>query len=134
MITRAAAIETTAYWIIAAGIVGGLLAAPFGLIDWIAIPKNTRAKGIGLMHGLGNVVVLVFFAVSAWQRHLMATAMVPYEANKIALVCSFAGIALAVVTVWLGGELVDRLGVGVYDDANLDAPSSLSRRTVTRSH
>jgi hypothetical protein len=30
------------------------------------------------------------------------------------------------VTGWLGGELVDRLGVGVDDGANLDAPSSLS--------
>jgi hypothetical protein len=35
-----------------------------------------------------------------------------------------------VVTGWLGGELVDRLGVGVADDAQLDAPSSLSRRSA----
>jgi hypothetical protein len=32
------------------------------------------------------------------------------------------------VTGWLGGELVDRLGVGVDDGAHLDAPSSLSKR------
>jgi hypothetical protein len=31
------------------------------------------------------------------------------------------------VTGWLGGELVDRLGVGVDKDADLNAPSSLSR-------
>jgi hypothetical protein len=30
------------------------------------------------------------------------------------------------VTGWLGGELVDRLGVGVDDGAHLDSPSSLS--------
>jgi hypothetical protein len=30
------------------------------------------------------------------------------------------------VSGWLGGELVDRLGVGVDPGANLDAPSSLS--------
>jgi hypothetical protein len=29
---------TVAYWMIAAGIVGGLAAAPFGWIDWFAIP------------------------------------------------------------------------------------------------
>jgi hypothetical protein len=45
-----------------------------------------------------------------------------------ALVLSFAGLLLALVTGWLGGELVDRLGVGVDDGANLDAPSSLSGR------
>ena len=39
---------------------------------------------------------------------------------------SFAGIALALVTGWLGGELVERLGVGVDEGANLNAPSSLS--------
>ena len=32
---------------------------------------------------------------------------------------------LAGVTAWLGGELVDRLGVGVDDGANVNAPSSL---------
>ena len=41
------------------------------------------------------------------------------------LVLSFGGVALATVTGWLGGELVSRLGVGVDDGANLNAPSSL---------
>jgi uncharacterized membrane protein len=43
----------------------------------------------------------------------------------LALAASFVGAGLALVTGWLGGELVDRLGVGVDDGANLDAPSSL---------
>jgi hypothetical protein len=30
----------------------------FGLIDWWAIPSGTRAKAIGLWHGVGNVVVV----------------------------------------------------------------------------
>jgi hypothetical protein len=45
-----------------------------------------------------------------------------------AYVLSFAGAVLALGTAWLGGELVDRLGVGVYEDANPDAPSSLASR------
>jgi hypothetical protein len=36
------------------------------------------------------------------------------------------GVVLAAGTAWLGGELVDRLGVGIDDGAHLDAPSSLS--------
>ena len=59
---------TAAYWTIAAGIIGGLLAAVFGLIDWLNIPSNTRAKSIGLWHGLANVVVVVLFALSWWLR------------------------------------------------------------------
>ena len=36
-----------AYYMIAAGILTGLLAAVFGLIDYLAIPSGTRAKRIG---------------------------------------------------------------------------------------
>jgi len=43
-------------------------------------------------------------------------------------VCAFLGAALALLTGWLGGELVDRLGVGVDAGAHLNAPSSLSGR------
>src|SRR6186997_250396 len=53
-----------AYWMIAAGLVGGLIAAPLGLIDWLAIPRGTRAKAIGAAHGLTNVAVVVVFLVS----------------------------------------------------------------------
>ena len=35
-------------------------------------------------------------------------------------------VVVALGTGWLGGELVDRLGVGVDDGANLNAPSSLA--------
>jgi uncharacterized membrane protein len=49
---------------IAAGVITGLVAAPFGFIDWLAIPQGTRARRIGALHGIGNVVVVVLFAVS----------------------------------------------------------------------
>jgi hypothetical protein len=32
------------------------------------------------------------------------------------------------VAAWSGGELVDRLGIGVDEDAHADAPSSLATR------
>jgi hypothetical protein len=46
----------------------------------------------------------------------------------LALILSFGGLFLALFTGWLGGELVDRLGVGVDEGAHVDAPSSLSSR------
>jgi uncharacterized membrane protein len=111
------------YWMIAAGIVGGLIAAVFGLIDYLAIPVGTRARRIGRTHGIGNVIVVVLFAASWWLRRSS-----PTEPSLVALILSFAGVALAAVTAWLGGELVERMGVGVDDGAHLDAPSSLSGR------
>src|SRR5262245_50796432 len=54
--------------IIAAGIIGGMISALFGLIDFQAIPWNTRAKRIGVWHGLGNVAVILLFAASWFTR------------------------------------------------------------------
>src|SRR5688572_27714833 len=103
-----------AYWMLVAGLAGGALAAPFGLIDWLAIPAGTRAKRVGAVHGGGNVVVLALFLASVLIRD-HALAVPPIEAY----VCSFAGVGFALVTAWLGGELVARLGVGVSDGANV---------------
>jgi uncharacterized membrane protein len=114
-----------AFWMIAVGVISGLVAAGFGLIDWLAIPRNTRAKKIGAIHGIGNVIVVGLFIVSWLLRRPDPTAP-----SMAAMVLSFVGVALACVTGWLGGELVDRLGVGVDDGANVDAPSSLTTRNA----
>jgi uncharacterized membrane protein len=112
---------SVAYWMMTAGIIGGLLAAPFGLIDWLAIPSGTRAKTIGLFHGITNVVVLLFFVASWGMRTNL-----PEQPETLASVLSFIGLGLALIGGWLGGELVERLGVGVVEGANLDAPNSLT--------
>ncbi len=123
LLTGVDGFATASYYMIAAGVVAGLLAAVFGAIDYLAIPRGTRAKRVAALHGAGNVVVVVLFAVS-WLLRLGADNWRP---GALALVCSFAGVALAGVTGWLGGELVERLGVGVDENAGVDAPSSLSR-------
>ena len=51
-----------AYYMIGAGVIGGLAAAVPGWLDWSAIPGGTRAKRIGLIHGVGNVIVLGLFS------------------------------------------------------------------------
>jgi uncharacterized membrane protein len=116
----------TAFLVMGAGILCGLLAALPGLAEWVEIPKNTQAKAIGLWHGGGNVVVLLLFAISWFIRH--GRAEVP---NNGALVLSFCAIVLALITSWLGRELVDRLIVGVDKGAQLNAPSSLSGRPAS---
>jgi uncharacterized membrane protein len=119
------ALFQAAWYMIAAGIISGLIAAVFGLIDFLAIPQNTRAKRVGLLHGGGNVLVVVLFAASWLMRRDH-----PADPGMLAIVLSGLGFALGGVTGWLGGELVDRLGVGVDDGANLDAPSSLTTKRI----
>jgi uncharacterized membrane protein len=114
-------------YMIGAGIVGGLLAAVFGTVDWVAIPQNTRAKAIGLWHGAGNVLVTGLF-VASWLLRRPS----PADPPAAALILSAIAVVLALGTGWLGGELVDRMGVGVDDGANLNAPSSLGAHTSHR--
>jgi uncharacterized membrane protein len=109
------------YRMIAAGVVVGLVAALFGWVDWFALSAGTRAKAVGLLHGGGNVAVVLLFAVSWLVRRDD-----PSDPAAVAFVLSFAAAGLAVVTGWLGGELVERLRVGVDDGAHVDAPNSLS--------
>ena len=123
LVTGRAPLAEVSFWMICAGVIAGLVAAPFGIIDWLGIPGGTRAKRIGLLHGAGNVLVVLLFAASWIMRRDDPTAP-----NVLAFVLSFAGGGLALITGWLGGELVSRLGIGVSEGANVNAPSSLSGR------
>lgn len=127
MATGNNAFPIVAFYMIAAGVAGGLLAAIFGFIDWLALPNNSRAKSIGGWHGLGNVVITGLFAVS-WFLRLNNQNFAP---GTLALLLSFAGIALALITAWIGGELVYRLGVGVDPGANVNAPNSLTEPSAS---
>ena len=120
-------LAVASFYMIAAGIIGGLLAALFGLVDWLAIPTGTRAKRLGLWHGVGNVVVVALFAVS-W---LLRRGQDGYQPTGVAFWLGVVAVVLALATAWAGGELVERLGVGVDEGANLDAPNSLSGPATT---
>ncbi len=108
------------FWMLFVGWVVALGAAVFGLIDWLGIESGTRAKRIGLWHGGLNVLMAGLFLVS-WLVRLPA----PSHPAAVAIVFSAIGTGLLFVTGWLGGELVDRMGVGVYPDASPNAPSSI---------
>ena len=126
LVFRNPVLATIAFYMMIIGIVGGLLAAVFGFIDWSGLPNDSRAKNIGLWHGLGNFVIVVLFAASWFLRRGSAN----FVPSALAMILSFAGILLALVTLWIGGELVYRLGVGVDRGANVNAPSSLKEPTA----
>ena len=115
-------LASVGHWNIAGGIAGGFLAAIAGALDWMAIPAGTRAKRVGIYHAASNVTAILMFAGVFWMRF-----------NNVDLAPTTGLFAVEVVALafgsvggWLGGELVDRLGVGVDNGANLDAPNSIT--------
>ena len=112
LVTDRAIWTHAAFFMIGAGVLVGLGAALPGWVDWGAIPGATRAKRVGLVHGVANVIVLGLFLLS-WLLRRPTPEAPPTEA----IVAALAGAALAVVAAWLGGEL-------------LDAPSSLTAQSA----
>jgi uncharacterized membrane protein len=103
-----------AFWLIGAGILGAVVAALFGLLDLLAIPRATPAFRTGLIHMALNLTVVALFAVSFGLRrgHLDEA-----DATVGAVVLSVVALALLGVSGWLGGKLSYRYGVRVADEA-----------------
>jgi uncharacterized membrane protein len=97
---------TVSYYTMIGGIVGALVAAVFGAVDLFSLPSGYTKK-IGFTHMAINLAVVVLFIFNAGMRHA--------EANPggLPFVLSVIGIALLVVSGWLGGKMVFEAGVGV---------------------
>lgn len=112
---------TISFWTILAGCASGLLAAVPGAIDWWHLPQGSRAKKVATVHAVvSDTGIGLFFAGWLLRRKD------PENPPLLALGLSLLGSAVLGATGWLGGELVERLGVGVTPGANLEAPSSLT--------
>ncbi|MEU2612923.1 DUF2231 domain-containing protein [Micromonospora sp. NPDC007271] len=117
-----------AYWNMAFGLVGGVLAAVAGAVDLLALPAGTRAKQVGLTHAAANLAVILLFA-AVWVVRLNADSR---AAGGALIAIEVVAVAILGLSAWLGGELVDRLGVGVDREADLNAPSSLRPPSATQ--
>lgn len=98
--------STVAYYTMIGGIVGALVAAVFGLVDLVSLPAGATKK-VALTHMGINLVVVALFAGNAWLRHAEPSP------SGAPFILSVIGIALLVVSGWLGGKMVYEAGVGV---------------------
>ncbi|MEU7479841.1 DUF2231 domain-containing protein [Lentzea sp. NPDC042327] len=129
LLTDRVSFQFTAAHLIAAGVLMGVVTAATGWLDWaLVVPRGTRARRIGLLHGLSNGVVLVAFAIS-W---LLRLGEPDWHPTWPAIVVAWLGFLAGGLGGWLGGELVERLGVSVEENAHPDAPSSLSGAAPSR--
>jgi uncharacterized membrane protein len=95
-----------AFYTLAGGIVGALLAAIPGVVDLLAI-RDDEARRIGASHLTLNLTIVALFALNLWLR-----VRTPAGAG-LPLLLSVLGVALLGVSGWLGWEMISRYGVGV---------------------
>jgi uncharacterized membrane protein len=102
-----------AYWNIVAGLVGGVLVAVASAIDLVAARSTLRAKRMGVLIALGNMGVLILFAVILMLRMRTIDRVAGGGLLAFELLC----LAGAVFAAWYGGELVNRRSPGTLTRA-----------------
>lgn len=95
-----------AFYTMAGGTVAALLAAPFGLLDYVSI-RDPRTRQLGATHLALNLLIVAMYAANLWLRTQTATSA------GLPVVTSLVAVSLLVVSGWLGGEMVYVHGVGV---------------------
>ena len=117
--TGSPAMRTAAFWNVGAGVIGALLAAVPGFVDWL--PLTGRAARLGTYHMLLNLGGVAIFAINWWLRTRLS-ADSPWP-----LVLSVVGVIGIAISGWLGGELVYRERVGVEEEADRRAEARQRR-------
>ena len=97
-----------AFYTLAGGIVGALIAALPGFVDLIGI-TNPKTKSIAIWHMLLNLLAVAVFAADFWLR------MSRPAGDNIPIVLSVVGVILIMITGYLGGEMVYVRGVAVKE-------------------
>jgi uncharacterized membrane protein len=116
-----AALTFGATWLLGIGLVGAVLAAAVGFLDFLGIPTGTPAHRLALWHMSVNLVATALFLVA-----LLLRLDQPDRTNTGAFVLAVLGLVGIGVSGVLGGELTFRYGVRVA--AETDQVHGLSPR------
>ena len=115
-ITGQPIMRAAAFWNVGAGVVGALLAAIPGFVDWLSL--TGRAARLGTYHMLLNLGAVAIFAVNWLVRTRVG------GDSSLPLILSIVGVIGVGIAGWLGGELVYAHRVGVEEEED--------RRTAAR--
>ncbi|MBW9093007.1 DUF2231 domain-containing protein [Microbacterium jejuense] len=102
-----------AWVLIVIGLVGAVLAAVWGFIDYAQLGRSTAARRTATIHLTLNLGVVVLFVVDLLVR---LSADDQDEVSIVGFVLSIVGLAVLGVSGWLGGKLAYRYGVRVADE------------------
>jgi uncharacterized membrane protein len=86
-------------WLIAFGVIGALVAALFGFIDYFTAPMSRAAKRTATTHMVLNLIVVAFYVAAFFVRYNDAVSTLGY-------VLTYVGLGILIVSGWYGGHLV----------------------------
>ena len=102
---------TLAYYSIGGGLVGALLAALPGFVDFLSLARS-EVRRLGLWHLITNSAVVILFLVNFYLRRPSGSTAAG-GGKALLLVLSSVGVTLLAISGWLGGELVYVHRVGI---------------------
>jgi len=104
-----------AYWLIAIGVIGAVIAAGVGLLDFLVIPQHTRAFRTALTHLSLNLSVVVLFIIDFIWSHNTHGYDEPVRGGQLAL--TVIALIMLAASGYLGGKLAYRFGVRVASES-----------------
>lgn len=102
-----------AAWIlIVIGLVGALLAAVWGFLDYLQLAGGTAARKTATIHMVINLGVTVLFVINL----LVRLSTEEDEVSIFGFILTIVGLLALGVSGWLGGKLAYHYGVRVADE------------------
>lgn len=92
------------------GLIGAAVASVLGFLDWVNIPRRTKARATGFTHMVLNLVVIAIFVGSLLLRGN------DDRVSEFAVILSVGGLLILSISGWLGGKLAHTYGVRVADE------------------
>lgn len=112
--------------LIAFGVIGALVAAVFGFVDYFTAPMTAPVKRTATTHMILNLIIVLLYAAAWFVRYPNPTATWGY-------VLTYAGLAVLVTSGWYGGHLVyvGLVGTATQEPA-VEGRTVGTRTTVSR--
>lgn len=98
--------QSVAYFNLAGGIIGALIAAVPGVIDFLSI-RDPEVSRTGVIHMCLTLLTVIIFVVDFWMRR---SGRYPYSTTFIV---SIIGIVTLLLGGWVGAKLVHVFGLTV---------------------
>lgn len=86
-------------WLIAFGVIGALVAALFGFVDYFTAPMSSAVKRTATTHMILNLTLVAFYIAAFFVRFNNPVSTLGY-------VLTYIGLGILVVSGWYGGHLV----------------------------